>query len=426
MKKALLLSLCFVMFSAVVFAGGSGAQGKPGEANLRFAWWGGDERHQQTLKVIELYQQRNPNVKIEAEYGGWDGYYDKIVTQLAGGTAPDIFQIDFAWVYELSSRREYFLPLEGSSLMDISKFDRAFLQNYCAYNGKIIGVPTGLNGEVLLVDTVLLSKSGIDPKTQWTWDNLFTEGRKVNAANPQAYLLGSAPNGVRIFLFEKYLIQTAGGLIDGDKKIMFTEKQAEDAFANIKRLIDQKILIPFNQSSPYGLRSWENPDWINRNLGILHSNASSLVQDSAGKNNMAAASMPVLAGAKDTGIFVRPSQIMVVNNNSRNRDEAAKFMNFFFNDPEAVEILGTTRGIPPTTTGRETLAGKGMINPLVEEATNIALSKQGKPSSVWQTNSEITQILDDVVEKVGFGTLTPAQGAKELINSLNAKLAALK
>lgn len=425
MKRIGIISLCFIMFSALLFAGGQRSSGGSGPVTLRFAWWGGDERHQATLKAIEVYQQRNPGIRIEAEYGGWDGYYEKLVTQLAGGTAADLFQIDFAWVYELSSKGDLFLPLEGNPLMDISKFDRTFLLNYCAYDGKIIGVPTGLNGEIILVDTGLLGKSGISLNTQWDWDNFFTEGRKVNAANPGAYLLGSAPNGVRIFIFEKYLIQSAGGLIDENKNILFTEQQAEEAFAYIKNLLDQKILVPFNESSPYGLRSWENPDWINSNLGILHSNASSLAQDSGGKTSIMVASMPVKRNAIDSGIYVRPSQIMVVNNNSAHRDAAAQFMNFFFNDPEAIEILSSTRGIPPTTTGREILAQKGLIDPLVEEATNIALSKMGKPASVWQTNSEITQILDDVVERLGFGVLTPAQAAKDLRDRLAAKLASL-
>lgn len=69
------------------------ADDKKGESvTLRFAWWGGDDRHTATLKAIEEYQKINPNVKIEAEYQGYDGYNDKILTQLAGGTQPDIMQ----------------------------------------------------------------------------------------------------------------------------------------------------------------------------------------------------------------------------------------------------------------------------------------------------------------------------------------------
>ena len=62
------------------------------DITLRFAWWGGDERNEATLKVIEQFEATHPNITIEAEYGGSDGYHDKLATQLASGTAADIVQ----------------------------------------------------------------------------------------------------------------------------------------------------------------------------------------------------------------------------------------------------------------------------------------------------------------------------------------------
>lgn len=54
--------------------------------------WGGQERHDRTLKVIKMYEAQNPNVKIVAEYFGFDGYFVKLTTQFATGNAPDIIQ----------------------------------------------------------------------------------------------------------------------------------------------------------------------------------------------------------------------------------------------------------------------------------------------------------------------------------------------
>lgn len=68
------------------------SQADGNQVTLRFAWWGGDSRHTATLDAIAAYEKQNPNVKIEAEYQGYDGYNDKILTQLAGGTQPDIMQ----------------------------------------------------------------------------------------------------------------------------------------------------------------------------------------------------------------------------------------------------------------------------------------------------------------------------------------------
>ena len=60
---------------------------------LRFSWWGSDSRHQALLAVIEAYEKKNPNVSVEAEYQGYDGYYEKIMTTLSSNTAPDIIHM---------------------------------------------------------------------------------------------------------------------------------------------------------------------------------------------------------------------------------------------------------------------------------------------------------------------------------------------
>ena len=67
------------------------ASGEP--VTLRFSWWGSDSRHQALLAVIEAYEKKNPNVKVEAEYQGYDGYYEKIMTTLSSNTAPDVIQL---------------------------------------------------------------------------------------------------------------------------------------------------------------------------------------------------------------------------------------------------------------------------------------------------------------------------------------------
>src|SRR5690554_10976 len=82
----------------------------PDDVTLRFSWWGGDPRHEALLEVIDLYIQQNPYVKIEPEYGGYSGYYEKLITQLAGKTAPDVMHVAYQWIPDFESQGvEYFL-----------------------------------------------------------------------------------------------------------------------------------------------------------------------------------------------------------------------------------------------------------------------------------------------------------------------------
>ena len=37
------------------------------ETRLRLFWWGNPDRDQRTFQVVDLYQQNNPEIRIDAE-----------------------------------------------------------------------------------------------------------------------------------------------------------------------------------------------------------------------------------------------------------------------------------------------------------------------------------------------------------------------
>lgn len=418
MKRPIaLVALALVAFS--LLAGGAQQSAEGQSLTLRFSWWGGEERHQATLAAIELYESRNPGVTIEAEYGGFDGYYQKLVTQLAGGTAPDIIQIDQPWLFELSSRSEVFRTLD--SAVDLSGFDAKFLADFASYGGSVKGLPTGLNGEVLFLDHAFLSQYGIDPNITWTWENIVTEGAKVNKADPSKYFLNIAPDQLTFFL-EKYLAQKGGAVVREDKSLGFTRQDAVDAFSYFQSWIDQKIIPPISETVLFNRKADENPAWINGNMGAMWTWTSNLSKTQGNKGNAGVASLPLMPGGDNSGVLVRPSQLLVVNQRSSNSAEALKFLDFFFNDPEAITLLGSSRGVPPTEQGRALLKDLGQLDELVEKGTAAALAVLGKPQTVWELNSEVHQILDDLVEQFAFLTLSPEAAADALISQLNNKL----
>ena len=60
------------------------AQSGGAPVELRVAWWGSQDRHNRTIKAIELFQKKYPNIKVTYEFAGWGDYWTKMTTQAAG------------------------------------------------------------------------------------------------------------------------------------------------------------------------------------------------------------------------------------------------------------------------------------------------------------------------------------------------------
>ena len=85
-KKTLLIFLTVLFCFSSGFAQGNQETGNEDQQiTLRFSWWGSEDRHEATIAAIEKYEELNPNITIEYEYMGFDSYYQKLLTQLAGG-----------------------------------------------------------------------------------------------------------------------------------------------------------------------------------------------------------------------------------------------------------------------------------------------------------------------------------------------------
>ncbi|MEF3312995.1 ABC transporter substrate-binding protein [Paenibacillus sp. GYB004] len=400
--------------------------GKP--VTMRFSWWGSDPRHKATLDVIALYESKNPNVKIEGEYMGSDGYKEKLMTQLAGGSAPDIMQIDPPWLADFTKQFNSFADLSQMPDINTSGFDQEFVKNYGVVDGKLVGLPTGISGITMVLNKDVLTKAGIDPNTVWDWDTLLTEGAKVNKADPKSYFLATDQFATVIQILPPYLKQKTGNqIVKDDYTLGFTRADLVDAFTYLKKLFDNKVVEPAAQQYLFKAKYFENPVWANKQAGSTIEWIAAIGPRMEPFRSSADVSLlPIAKDAKDTGVIVRPANMLSINSKSPDKEEAAKFLNFFFNDKEALAILKDTRSVPPTEIGRQVSAEKNLIDPLILKAIEQASKKQGMADNVISLNIQLQNIMIDTVEKVGFGRSTPEAAADEMIKQFQSKLTELK
>lgn len=392
---------------------------------LTMSWWGGNERHDATLAAIEKYTQLT-GVKVEAMYQGWEGYEEKFMTQLAGGTLPDVVQIDAPWLLNLY-QKDAMVDFTDNANIDFAQFDMDYLKERCGIEGRILGMPTGNNSFRMMINADFAQKYGVDVEKTYTWDEYFELGKKIHEDNPEAYLM-AWDNGEPKPFFDAYVRQKTGNyLLSDDYKILASKDDIMEALENVKKMYDMKVSMPLGEVQPFYGKMEENPKWIAGQIGGMADNTSRyMAWEGAGEFDVVTMKVPVPTDALQLGDISRPTSFFSVPKTSKNQDEAAKFINWMLTDPEAVKILGTVRSTPASVSGMDALAEENSISPALVDALEKAKTDMAPVEPFVMGDAEIIQILADAFEEVAFGEGTIEKSTDKLIERLNFRLAEME
>lgn len=395
------------------------------EVVLRFSWWGGDERNAATLDVIEQFEAEHPNVTIEAEYGGNDGYHDKLATQLASNTAPDMVQVDPETFPQYVEANEYFCDYLDYDI-DLSGFDESYisLEINGRYDGKQLGLPTGISGAGLLVNKELADAIGIDFTQDYDWDDLIEMGKKVRAYDDSMYLLCMNKEYIANLIVFNYAKQLAGNtLCDADaKKLNITEEQMKQVYEYVQKLYDEGVVAPASYQAAYsGDNLQSDPNWITGKYVATYTYISTMDVMAAANTNVTyySGQLPCMEGATETGWASNTPQVIAITKTCKYPEIAAEFMDYFYNNATAQETLGCTRSVPATSTARAICTEKGLLTEHTRIGADIAAAMGGTPNDKISSTAEAKTILYDAVETIGYEASDPATAAKDTIDLLS-------
>lgn len=450
MRKTLLILLATVMILLAACGGNSNNNtnsntnnnntpaGNNGSSNneqvedvtLRYSWWGSDARHKAILEAIEIYEGLNPHVKIEAEYGAFGSYYQKLLTELSGGTAPDIISVDYKWVQDLISKGKPFVDMYTmQDQIDMSGFDMDFAAEHGGDGGTyLLGLPLAINTIGFVYNEDLAAEAGIDMNNEWDWDTVIAAGEKLREHDDSKYLMIMSMNHYIYYMKTRLKQMTGNNLFHDDYTFGFEREQLVEVFTYFREMLDKGILPPFEEATQYSSASIEEiPGWIGGEYLIGPTSASKILPiEHVSSFETGVARYPVPEDAVNPGIITTPSMLITINKESDHIDEAAKFINWMLNDEEANLAVKDTIGLPANEPTRSLLLEQNLVEEKVVDLVQTSMPFAGTAENALSINQEIDAILKDYVERLGFGLMSAEEAADGLMEEVGNKLQELE
>jgi multiple sugar transport system substrate-binding protein len=385
---------------------------KKEDITLRMAWWGAETRHNITLEVIKMYEALNPHVTIEPEYAGWPEYWQKLGPQAAANELPDILQMDLSYLAQYGQNNQLadLTPYLGKEI-DIADISDSVVSGG-KLGDKLFGFNLGVNAVGFHYDKELLKTIGVAPMADdWTWDDYVAKAKEVKEKGDIYF-----DTGMKSDVFFNYFLRTQGkGLYGADGKSLGYEDDQlfVDHFSRLVELVKAGAAPAPDVKSEITGNIEKDPVVLQKGIGIWQWSNQFVGLQKVANRPMAMHPMP--GPDADKGLFLKPSMFFSVSQNSKHKEEAAKFISFFVNSVEANKLIKGDRGIPGSSVVKEAL------KPLLTEQEAQVFdyiawaednsSPLGTPDPVGA--GEVIALLDDITEQMEFGVISVEEGAKE-------------
>ena len=399
-------------------ASSSGDSGAP--IQLGIMWWGPDERHKATLAALDVYTKQHPNVTFKPEYMAWDAYWQKLPTLAASKTVPDVLQMDAAYIRDYVARG----VMEDLSDLDLSGIVPDKVLENVKIDGKLYGVPLSHNAQGLAYNKADLEAAGIPlPKQGWTWEEYFQWARDAKKKLPKdKYPIGDGANAWDWYQLYQ-ASQGKGAIMSDDGKTFHLDRDLFLKFQNELSALRQEGVVPPPDLSLSFLENDPQADPMASGKvmtrGATVGSVSALELLMPGK--VGVVNVPVGPAG---GGWAQSTIFLGVSANSKNKDEAKRFVKWFVSDPEAGKTLGLTRGIPINEAiYKELEPNLEQKDKLGKELADVASEKAMPFYTAAAGYTEWTDFYKSTMEAVMFGKKT-VEDAYDEINKRGQEIAA--
>lgn len=363
-------------------------------------------------EMIGAFEAENPDVTVEVETAPFDEYFSVLQTQVAGGDAPDAFELNF----------ENFVAFaENGTLADLGPFmaDDADLDTSAYYqpalnafgiDGTQYGLPESYSTVMLFYNKALFDEAGIDyPTDDWTWDDERAAAEAIAALGDDTWGFFA---GIQFWEFYKTAFQN-GCTFFTDGEVTLNESGCVEALEYMLSYVEDGL-----QPTAAEMGGVSDGDmFLNGQIGQLTTGIWMFG---------AFADAPF-----DWDVVVEPGNVqggshffangVAVSATSDKQDAAYRWIRFFTSSPESAELRVDAAWELPTLTDTSLYDSYlSQTPPENRQAVLDSLENVVVPPAI-ERQAEMQDIINGLLEQAVAGELT----AQEALDQAAEQVAAL-
>jgi len=262
-----LLSSCTAVTPADAPSEEGAASAEGGAVTLRLASYGlGDAWNAQLQETVDSFTADHPEITVEIEFRPVDAYWDKLQTEFAAGTAPDVTINQMDWVIPGAARGMFvdLMPFIEQDQVDMDAYFYDMTPEW-GWQGGLYGGLLYAGGQALYINKDLLAAADLEfPADGWTWDDMLTYAQAMTDAENDQWGIYISP--VNPPYWGASFIHGTGGTVLNDAKdqCTLTSPEAQAGLQYIADLIFDHEVMP----APVTLEGQADP-FVTGKVGML-------------------------------------------------------------------------------------------------------------------------------------------------------------
>ena len=365
--------LIAAVFSVAVLLTSCGSENNQ-QKKITVSWWGGESRHEATVSAIKAFEKENPDIKVDVQFGAWDGWEDSMTAAFYAGTQADVTQINWNWIHEYGGKNVFLDLNTVSDYIDFSCYDEDTLLQ-CTFDGKLQAVPVSVTGRIFYWNSSVFEKAGISVPSSLS--ELYSAGKIFEEKLGSSYYPLALGEYDRMILMVYYLGSVYGKPWITDGKLNYTADEIEKGMDFICSLEDGHVIPTIADITGDGASAFDkSPEWINgKYAGIFEWDSAAAKYADALDDGQKLVVGDYFEDMGDyRGGFSKISVAFAISENTAYPEESARLLDFLLNDPEGAALMGVERGIPLSSSALETCRKTGLLDGMEFIANSKVLS----------------------------------------------------